>query len=202
MGFAGGLAEKHFAAMIGSLTVGGRLATLIFDPTVRRHIQRRGDPEEMLEADSQRTTCQAFVEIEVAPIAKAARPAVGRLERSIQTLPLHSQVPFPQAMGGVTGLLQELGEGLLLGCDQGWAEAIEDSIFQTGSPAVLARQQGIACRGTDSGRGVGIRETQPMPGQSIDGGGRDLRIRVIAGDIAEPQIIGQHDQDVGQAGLG
>src|SRR5690606_33151377 len=64
------------------------------------------------------------------------------------------------------------------------------------APAIATGEQTIASRRADGRWGVRIKELHSLRSQAVDMRRRNFRLRVVAGDVAKPQVVGKHHYDV------
>jgi hypothetical protein len=106
-------------------------------------------------------------------------------------------VPFADAGGDVAGLLQHGGDHDLAARLDGLVALVVD---QAGAEGVAAGEE-LAARRPAQRRGVAVLEPRAALGQGIDVG----RLGVVAAasaDVAEADVVGEDEDDVGLAARG
>ena len=107
------------------------------------------------------------------------------------------EMPLPNDGGMITGLLEVRSHGRALLLDQGGPISVLYPALEPAAPAVSARQDGIARRRANGGRGMGVGEGHPLLGQPVQVRSGDFRFRVEGLDVAIAHVVSQDKDDVG-----
>ena len=121
----------------------------------------------------------------------AERPAVDRG-------PGPAEVPLAERRGRVAVLPRRAGRVSRPGSIRAGSQGFKHAEFQAGPPGISARQQGVPGRRADRRRRMGVGEPPALPREPIDVGGRRLRAGVVAVRVAESEVIGEEDDDIGR----
>src|SRR5207247_229679 len=105
--------------------------------------------------------------------------------------PFPAEVPFANGRGQVAVLFEKGGHGQTAWFNECLAPRRENIGFQPRSPAIAARQDGVARRGADRGGRVSVSETHSFGGQAIEIWRGNLGVLVITAEVAVPQVVGQ-----------
>lgn len=62
-------------------------------------------------------------------------------------------------------------------------------------PVMTPGEERIAGRGADAGGGVPISEAHPFAGELIEVWGGDFALRIVASEIANPQVVGLENEN-------
>ena len=197
-GHGTGVAEQLFGLFRGRLGE----EPILFEPGVRReirHVLAIVVVEAAVDGAAANRLCivDVFAQFvaEVCVVYAVLDPFVRGF--TVQGFPVPAQVPLADAGGAIAVLAEKTGDGQPVGFDQGRVPRPQDSSFETGAPAVAAGEDGVAARGADAGRSVGIGEAHALTGQAVEVGGGDLGVGVVAAHVSVPHVVGQDVDDVG-----
>ena len=161
----------------------------VFDIQVRFHVQRRRNPEKVVEAHFVRTRGDSRT------CTQAALLPVGALVE-IRFVVGEAQVPFTDGGRVVPGRLKQRRQRGAFRVDQERGIPPENARLEPRSPRVAPGQQRVPRWRANGRRRVSVRETHPLLRQSVHPWGLDLAVRVVAADVAVAQIIREDEHDV------
>ena len=149
----------------------------VFDEYARYAVRRSGHDVVVVEAQVGRRGAKGGV-----PILRAALFA-------------QTKMPFAESGGGIACMLEDVGQGILVGSDN-HARVAGRHVGAGTPPSIFARQQGVARRSAGGGHGMGVGEADAFGCQAIYVGGTDT-LCAVAGQIAVSQVVGIDEDDVG-----
>lgn len=107
-----------------------------------------------------------------------------------------TEMPLPDDRGVITGLLEVGCHGRTLLFDQGGSVPVLHPALETAPPTVPARQDGIARRRANGGRGMSVGKGHTFLGQPVQMGGGNLGFWVEGLNVPVAHVVGQNENDV------
>lgn len=107
--------------------------TVVFNEGVGNHVEGGGDAEETIEADRLRSIDDRPGVIDIPDLIGAFDGEFGNILAG-EDLPIHTEVPFPEAGGRIALLFEQSGEREAARFDQAGRETSEDTAFEPRSP--------------------------------------------------------------------
>ena len=129
---------------------------IVFQKAIRRII-RHISPKIRIETSRDRSAADRLGEVH---IAESIASHIGW--RAILRRPLPSEMPLPNAMRGITMLLQKSRNGQSLRLDQRSVPRPKHPTLQPSTPSISPSEQRVARRSTHSCRRVSIGKTHPF----------------------------------------
>src|SRR5581483_3519012 len=117
----------------------------VLDEHERRHVQRGADAEKLVKSNAVRAVSNWFLVIYFPAVIISAGDAAS-FER-----PVHPDMPFAHARGGVALLLQHCGNREPPGLDQPRAESFQHALLQARPPVVTPGEDAVTRRAANRG---------------------------------------------------
>ena len=108
-----------------------------------------------------------------------------------------TEVPFADAGGRVTVLLEQFSNREPIRRDERFVPRSEHIALESCAPRVTTREKRISSGGAHRRRGMRILEPHALTSETVEVGGGDLRVLVVASKVAVTQIIGENEDDIG-----
>ena len=105
-------------------------------------------------------------------------------------------MPFADADRVIAVPLQELRNGEPGRLNERRVEPVQHAVFQSRPPTVSAGQDSVSSRRANGRRRMSIGESHSARRKIIDVWRRNLRLGVVARDVAVSEIIGENVNDV------
>lgn len=165
------------------------------DVDVVAHVERGGNPEELVEA----VMCRSIRDPAgvVDPVNRRRFAVGGAIYRgSGCRSPSQAEMPLADAGGVIARIAEQRWQRDAARFDERVAVPPQHAARHPSSPRVSSGEQGIARRRAHGRCGVGVGESQPFARQPIEVRRRDAPGRVERSDIAVAEIVSEDQDDI------